>query len=214
MKFTKDEAVKELSAKYKPRYGEPAKWERTIGECVEHALKLIGEESEIELDAFVGFVTPFLDTTAGFLTKETSDVAKGLNQQIEDLKKQIGSNNNEPNKNDGNDELLKRLEALENANKEARLRETAKTKRGEIVEKLKAKGVKDTNWIDLMLSKATIGEDTDTEKEAGEYLEIYNKMHASDGDGYTPMKPEGNPEGNRHSKVIEAAAKIAENRIA
>lgn len=213
MKFTKEDACKELAAKYKPRYGEPAIWERTINESVEHAMKLIGEESEIELDAFVGFVTPFLDTIGGFVKKETTTVAQGLNQQIEELKKQVGQKP-EPNKNDGNEELLKRLEALENANKEAHLRDTVKTKRGEIVEKLKAKGVKDNNWIDLMLSKATIGEDTDTEKEAGEYLEIYNKMHASDGDGYTPLKPEGNPEGNRYSKVIEAAAKIAENRIA
>ena len=208
MKFTKEEAVKELAAKYKPNYGEPAKWERTIQESVDHAMKLIGEESEMELDAFVKSVMPFLDTTAGFIRKETSEVAKGLQAEIEELKKKQPAAT-EKNDDNGNDELLKRLEALEKANEESRRLESVARKRNEITEKLKEKGVKDADWIELMLRKATVAEDTDADKEAGEYLEIYNKMHAGGGSD-NPLTPKGEPTDKVSSVIAEAAEKAKE----
>lgn len=211
MKFTKEEAVKELTAKYKPRYGEPDKWERTIQESVEHAMKLIGEESEIELDAFVGSVMPFLDTTAGFVLKETSSVASGFNQQLEDLRKKV----NEPkiDKTEPDSELLRRLEALEKASEESKRLEAVAQKRNEIASKLKDKGVKNSKWVDLMLQKAQITADTDAEKESSDYLELYNKMFAEGGEYTPPLTPKG--EANDKAKaVIEEAAQIAKERIA
>lgn len=212
MKFTKEQAVKELEAKYKPRYGEPAQWQRTISESVEHAMKLIGEESEIELDAFVGSVMPFLDTTAGMVLKETSSVATPLNQQIEDLKKQVKEKGNGASATDS--ELLKRLEALEKASEESKRLEAVASKRTEIAKKLKEKGAKDADKVELMLQLANITPDTDTEAESTVYLEIYNKMFAGGGDENTPLTPQGDPQGNKTDQVIERAAQIARNRIA
>ena len=211
MNFTKEEAVKELSAKYKPRYGDPAKWERTINESVEHAMKLIGEDSEIGLDDFVGKVTPFLETTAGFVLKETSSVANEQKQQLEDLKKQLEGKKEE--KTDAESTLLKRIEALEKREEETRKLEAISRKRNEITEKLKEKGVKDSEWISLMLAKATVTDDTDSEKEAGEYLEIYNKMHANHDDDDHPKTPNGETK-DRTSSVIASAAAKAKDRIA
>lgn len=216
MKFTKEEAVKELEAKYKPRYGEPAKWQRTISESVEHAMKLIGEESEIGLDAFVSQVVPFLETTAGFVLKETSEVATPLSQQIEDLKKQIGAleqKSSEPKKAEAESDLAKRIAALEEANAELTRREAVKAKRTELAGKLKEKGVKDSKWVELMLEKAQLTPETDTDKESDEYLGIYNRMFAGSNDDSTPMSPKGEPT-DRSKAVIEEAAKIAKNRIA
>lgn len=212
MKFTKEQAVKELAAKYKPRYGEPAQWERTITESVEHAMKLIGEESEIELDAFVGSVIPFLDTTAGMVLKETSTVANPLNQQIEDLKRQIADKKTEGQQADG--ELLKRLEALEQASAESKRLETIAAKRTEIAAKLKEKGAKDAAKVELMLQMANVTADTDTDAESTKYLEIYNKMFAGAGDGSTPGNPDGGKQSERVKSVIERAAQIAKDRIA
>lgn len=211
MKFTKEEAVKELSAKYKPRYGDPAKWERTINESVEHAMAFIGEDSEIELGDFIGKVTPFLDTTAGFVLKETAAVATNKQQELEELKKQLEGKKED--KTDADDALLKRIEALEKREEESRRLESVSRKRDEITAKLKEKGVKDTDWIDLMLKKATIADDTDTEKEAGEYLEIYNKMHANKGEDQTPPPAKGEPS-DKAMAAIEKAAQIAKDRIA
>lgn len=210
MKFTKEEAVKELTAKYaKPRYGAPEKWTRTIEESVDHAMKLIGEDSNVELGQFVENVVPFLETAAGFLLKETSDVANSFKAQIEELQKK---NTTEPIQPQPNDELLKRIEALEKEKEESIRANAVKTKRSEITDMLKLKGVKDQEWIDLMLKKATISPETNSEQEAADFLEIYNKMHASNHDDDNPLPPQGNPSSKLDS-IIAEAADIAKNRI-
>lgn len=214
MKFTKEEAVKELTAKYaKPRYGEPEKWSRTIDECVEHAMKLMGEESNIELSQFVESVVPFLETTAGFVLKETSGVATDFKKQIDELKKQIeeaGKKNTD--ENGDNDALLKRIEALEKEKEAADNAAKISAKKSEIASKLKEKGVKDSDWVSLMLNKASLNAETDTEKEVSDYLEIYNKTHASGDDDDQPANPKGEPTAKMKS-IIEAAGKIAKERI-
>ena len=49
MKFTKEDARKELTAKLTPSVENISKWERTITENVETLWNLLGEENEIEL---------------------------------------------------------------------------------------------------------------------------------------------------------------------
>lgn len=211
MKFTKEDVCKELAAKYKPRYGEPAIWERTINESVEHAMKFIGDESEIELDEFVGFVTPFLDTIGGFVKKETTDLAKELNQQIEELKKQIPNKTGKEKNPEGDSALLERIEKLERAFAEKDKAAMAADKRKQIMDLLKAKGAKEDK-IAPMLEKAQITEDTDVEKEAGDYLEIYNKMFADGDDDTTPLKPKGESTENRFKSVVASAGEAESSR--
>ena len=215
MKFTKEDAVKELSAKYKPRYGDPAKWERTIQECVEHALAFIGEDSETELDDFIGKVTPFLETTAGFLLKETSSVASEKQRQLDDLKKQLESKGN--GKTETDEELLKRLEKLERESEETRRLEAISRKRTEIKDFAKKKGVKndkDLSLIDFMLDNATLDAETDAEQTAAKYVEAVNKWNADRGGDDTPTRAKGEPVDNSVKAVIEKAAQMAKDRIA
>ena len=47
MKFTKEDARKELTAKLTPSVENISKWERTITENVETLWNLLGEENEI-----------------------------------------------------------------------------------------------------------------------------------------------------------------------
>lgn len=213
MKFTKEEAVKELAAKYaKPKYGEPEKWQRTIEECVDHAMKLIGDNSDVELAQFADSVLPFLNTAAGFVLKETSDLASGYNKQIEELKKKA-EEKKDPEHEDPNDALLKRIEALEKEKEEQKRNAAVSEKKSQIAEKLKSKGVKNKDFIDLLLQKSSIGEDTDADKEADDLLAIYNKIHASGGvDDEPPGKSEGEPSA-KIKKTIDDAAKIVKDRI-
>lgn len=224
MKFTKEDAVKELTAKYASKVEKIDKWKRTIEESVDHAIKMIGESSEIELSQFVDFVIPFLDTTAGFIRKENSDLAKDFNGQIdtlknevEELKKKNGGKSNTDG--DGDDdtktsELLRRIEELENENKQSKADKTISEKKSEIKSKLKEKGVKRSDWIDLMLSEANISEDTDTEAKATSLLTMYNKMYANI-DIETPLETGESAEKEKKAvnDVVSAAAEIAKQRI-
>lgn len=224
MKFTKEDAVKELTAKYASKVEKIDKWKRTIEESVDHAIKMIGESSEIELPQFVDFVIPFLDTTAGFLRKENSDLAKDFNTQIDSLKNEVAElkkgkgGKKETDDKGGNDdntaELLRRIEELENENKQSKSAKTISEKKAEIKSKLKEKGVKRSDWIDLMLSESTISEDTDTEAKATSLLTMYNKMYANI-DIETPLETGESSEREKKAvnDVVSAAAEIAKQRI-
>jgi hypothetical protein len=185
---------------------------------------MIGESSEIELSQFVDFVVPFLDTTAGFIRKENSDLAKDFNGQIETLKNEVEElkkgkgGKKETDDKGGNDdntaELLRRIEELENENKQSKSEKTISEKKAEIKSMLKEKGVKRSDWIDLMLSESTISEDTDTEAKATSLLTMYNKMYANI-DIETPLETGESSEREKKAvnDVVSAAAEIAKQRI-
>ena len=88
MKFTKEDARKELTAKLTPSVENISKWERTITENVETLWNLLGEENEIELADFVNKALPLFNTTAGFIRKENSDLAKSYEDKIKNLSKE------------------------------------------------------------------------------------------------------------------------------
>ena len=113
MKFTKEDAVKELTAKITPKVKEINKWERTIKENVETLCTLLGDDSEIELDDFISKAIPLFDTTAGFIRKENADLAKSL----EDKYKNADAVSKEPKKQEPTNELemlKQQMEALTN----------------------------------------------------------------------------------------------------
>lgn len=218
MKFTKEEAVKELTAKYTPKVEKIEKWERTIRESVEHAWNLIGDSSEIELPKFVELTMPFLDTTAGFLRKENSDLAKDLNAKITELQKKVDSKGEGKKEGEGDgdgekSDLLKRIEELEKINSTREAEAAIKEKKAAIKSKLKEKGVKRDEWIDLILGEASIDKDTDVEKKAASYLEMYNKMYANVEISDTPPAAGGGNTETKTDEIVKQAAEIAKNRI-
>ena len=76
MKFTKEEAGKELAAKLSKSVENIDAWDRTIRENVETLWGILGEENEIELNDFVSKSLPLFNTTAGFMRKTNADLAK------------------------------------------------------------------------------------------------------------------------------------------
>ena len=215
MKFTKEDAVKGLTAKLSQNVENISKWERTIKENVETLCSILGENSEIELDDFIEKAVPIFNTTAGFIRKENSDLAKTFKTEIDDLKAQLAkpNNQNQVKPTDPNEELLKRLEALENENKRNRDELAQRETKTKLAAKMKELGIKSNKWIDGMLSKAAITADMDVEATAKDYLEIYNDFIANVTPSVTPNNPSGKPTEYANDTIKAAAALAKQNSL-
>lgn len=201
MKFTKEDAIKELKSQLSSKVEKIDKWERTITENVETLIALVGEDSTIELTDFVAKAIPLFNTTQGMLRKENADVAKGLEQQITELKAQLEKKEpTKPNPKEPTDDvkaLLQRLETLENESKQAKLKVKLQDVRKSLIDKLKEKGVKDNDWANLMLDNITLTEDLDVDTKAADLLKLYNKSQSKPNASVTPQ---GTGNGNGDSK--------------
>lgn len=215
MKFTKEDAVKGLTAKLSQNVENISKWERTIKENVETLCSILGENSEIELDDFIEKAVPIFNTTAGFIRKENSDLAKTFKAEIDDLKTQLAkpNNQNQVKPTDPNEELLKRLEALENENKRNRDELAQRETKTKLAAKMKELGIKSNKWIDGMLSKAAITADMDVDATAKDYLEIYNDFVANVTPSVTPDNPSGKPTEYANDTIKAAAALAKQNSL-
>lgn len=201
MKFTKEDAIKELKSQLSSKVEKIDKWERTITENVETLIALVGEDSTIELTDFVAKAIPLFNTTQGMLRKENADVAKGLEQQITELKTKLEKQEpTKPNPKEPTDDvkaLLQRLETLENESKQAKLKVKLQDVRKSLIDKLKEKGVKDNDWANLMLDNITLTEDLDVDTKAADLLKLYNKSQSKPNASVTPQ---GTGNGNGDSK--------------
>ena len=201
MKFTKEEAIKELKSQLSSKVEKIDKWERTITENVETLISLVGEDSTIELSDFVAKAIPLFNTTQGMLRKENADVAKGLEQQITELKAQLEKKEpTKPNPKEPTDDvkaLLQRLEMLENESKQAKLKVKLQDVRKSLIDKLKEKGVKDKDWANLMLDNITLTEDLDVDTKAADLLKLYNKSQSN---ANVTVTPQGTGNGNGDNK--------------
>lgn len=201
MKFTKEDAIKELKSQLSSKVEKIDKWERTITENVETLIALVGEDSTIELADFVAKAIPLFNTTQGMLRKENADVAKGLEQQITELKAQLEKKEpTKPNPKEPTDDvkaLLQRLETLENESKQAKLQIKLQDVRKSLIDKLKEKGVKDKDWANLMLDNITLTEDLDVDTKASDLLKLYNKSQSN---ANVTVTPQGTGNGNGDNK--------------
>lgn len=215
MKFTKEDAVKGLTAKLSQNVENISKWERTIKENVETLCSILGENSEIELDDFIEKAVPIFNTTAGFIRKENSDLAKTFKTEIDDLKAQLAkpNNQNQVKPTDQNEALLKRLEALENENKRNKEELAQRETKNKLAAKMKELGIKSSKWIDGMLSKAAITADMDVDATAKDYLEIYNDFVANVTPSVTPDNPSGKPTEYANDTIKAAAALAKQNSL-
>ena len=198
MKFSKEEAREKITAMFSKKVEKIADWERTIKEHVETLCELVGEDSEIELDAFAEKAVKMLETQKGHINKANSTVAENLNKQIEELKKQIEEPAKKKKKDEGgNDDaekdetiakLEERLKKLEDEKQAEEAKKTIGQKREQLASEIKKKGVKNEKWVKSMLDKAKIDENTDIEAEAESYLEMYNEFFSEmpEDDDLTP----------------------------
>lgn len=207
MKFTKEDAYKHLVGKMTPNKGQTLNMsERSINEMLDTLMPLIAND-DTELDSFIESVLPMFKT-ADLNVK--NDVSGGIRKYKEENPIQT-----QQQTNGGNtelEEMRKRLEKMESEYKSRQEAERVAKTRNEIVEKLKAKGVKDTAWLTPFLSDITITEDFDVDAKVETYLKSYNTFKAQVDPDVTPKGAGGNA--LKDDETIKRAAEIAkQNRL-
>ena len=214
MKFTKEDARKELMSKI-PNKGQTLNLsERSINEQLDTLIPLMAND-ETELNGFIEKVLPIFKTADGNVK---NDVSVGINEYKKNNPPQqttttvVEKKGEEVAVDNANEALLKRLEALESELAESKKNKTIKGLREQLVSEMKNKGVKDDEWIESFVSEINITEDFDVNAKAEHYVGVYNKMNARINPNVTPKSTgSGNSDEKRISDVIAAAAQLAKN---
>lgn len=209
MKFTKEDANKELVARMTAKGEKLNLSQRSMNEQVEHLYTLIANE-EMELVDFVDKVLPFVKTS-------DANVRNDVSQGIKDYKSQnpIVEPKKEPivEPNDPNKALLERLEALEKKNRENELKLHNQNIKSNLSSKMKELGIKNAKWIDMMLDNVAITEDFDVDTNAKKYLELYNTMQADVDPSVTPNATNGGKPDYTTNAIKAAAAMAKANNL-
>lgn len=215
MKFTKEDAYKDLVAKLTAKGEKLNLSERTLKQQLETLIKFVAND-EMELEDFVKAVIDDVKSLDGQYRKDNSDFIKEWEKnhptpaptepKPNPTPAQSGTENPEMKA------LLERLAALENESKAAKREKTISETKSNLKKALKDKGVKDSEWLDLMLQKVAITEDFDVEQESDYYLKLYNKSNPIPRDGVTPKGTNGGGENPQVNNSIKAASEMAKRK--
>lgn len=214
MKFTKEEAFEKLKG-FLTNDGKKdlQMSERSINEQLEILTPLLATD-DMELDDFFSKVKDSFSVMNSNVKKDNSDFVKQWEKNH--------PNNNPPSNaktpentskdDDATSALLKRIEELEKKEAE-RVKEAALAqKRKDLLQAMKAKGIKDEQWSKDFVSEIAITDDMDVDAKAESFLKIYNKSQASQtGNGTTPLGTSSNGNANKEDPLAEAR-KLMEQR--
>lgn len=213
MKFTKEDAYKELVARMTAKGEKLNLSQRSINEQIEALLPLIAND-EMEIGDFVEKVLPIVKTS-------DANVRNDISQGIKDYMDKNPKTNPTPptttttttttNEGDANAELLKRLEALEQKNKEQEWELKVKGIKTQLTSKMKELGVKNDKWLESLLANVNISKDFNVDEKAQGYLELYNSMQADIDVNVTPGGT-GSSKPNYIENSIKEAATLAKSQ--
>lgn len=210
MKFTKDDARKELSTQMTAKGEKLNLSERSLNEQLDALIPLVANE-EMELADFVTKVLPIFKTADANVR---NDVSAGINdykkanppQQHVDPKKKEGG--------EGDSELEKRLAALEEQLAKSEKATRIEAIKKSIVSKLKEKGVKNDEWSNSLISEIAIDEDVDVDAKVSTLLGIYNQMASLVDPNATPgAAGGGNPNKDLENIIKEASNIVSSQRL-
>ena len=210
MKFTKEDALKELKSKI-PTNGEKLNLsERSIKEQIETLLPLMVTE-ETELDDFVTKVLPIFRTADANVR---NDVSVGI-KQFKDNNPKPDNDNEPPTPNpDGNSDelakLLQRITELEKKNEETEKSKKISERRSDIISKMQEKGCKNKEWIEDFLNEVNLDvDDFNVDERVEKYLKVFNKSKAARANNSNVDSPEPSTDEHKElDKTIEGAAKF------
>jgi hypothetical protein len=154
---------------------------------------MVGENSEMKLNAFVGIVEKNVSSALGLARHLKNTETQSLQEKIAELEKKVPKTEptqdpkTEPEPNSEIKALLDRIEALEKDMADNEKATKIAKKRNAIAAKIKELGVSDEKWVNTMLDEVSITEDTDVEKKSKDYVALYNSSHSST--SITPKVP-------------------------
>lgn len=210
MKFTKEEAHKDLVARLTAKGEKLNLSVRTINEQLDALMPLIANE-ETELADFLDKVAPLFKTADANVR---NDVSVGIadfkkSYKPEEKKEEIKDDKKDPQADDAYAKLLKRLDDLENEAKANKAKETVNGLKQSFITKVKEKGVKDDEWLNFYLETAVIDENFDVDAKAEACLKFYNKSKAGIKPDVTPERGGGKSDDKYLNDVIAAASASA-----
>lgn len=215
MKFTKEDAYKDLVAKLTAKGEKLNLSERTLKQQLETLIKFVAND-EMELEDFIKAIYDDVKSLDGQYRKDNSDFIKEWEKNHPTPTPTDPKPNPTPTpsgtENPEMKALLERLAALENENKAAKREKTISETKSLLKKSLKDKGVKDSEWIDLMLQKVAITEDFDVEKESEFYLKLYNKSNPIPSGGVTPLGTNGGGENPQVNNSIKQASEMMKRK--
>ena len=210
MKFTKEDACKDLMSKI-PTKGETLQLsERSINEQLETLMPLLAND-ETELADFITSVLPIFKTA-------DANVRANVSAQVKEYKEknpiQEPPKKQEPSKKEDDEvaKLLERINALEQKNADNEKEKALAKRRSDVTAIMKEKGVKDGEWINDFLEAVSLdGDDFDAATRAESYVKIYNKTKSKVNKNISPEDPDGGggDDTKRIKSKIEAAKAYA-----
>jgi len=218
MKFTKEQAIESITSKFADK-AKGIDLKRTIEEAVSNCMEMVGENSEMELDAFVGFVEKNVSSAIGFAKHLKKTATESMQEQLAELQRKLDGK--EPPKTDDDDKPIKTddpaLKAMQDEIAEMKKKLAAKDAEEAVTEKRKqlvakmGESIKDKDWIEAYLSEISITAETDVEAKAKDYVAFYNKTHAKGGK-VTPQSTGNDDDDNSNVKsTVAAAAALKKN---
>ena len=210
MKFTKEEAHKDLVARLTAKGEKLNLSVRTINEQLDALMPLIANE-ETELADFLDKVAPLFKTADANVR---NDVSVGIadfkkSYKPEEKKDEVKDEKKDAQADGAYARLLKRLDDLENEAKANKAKETVNGLKQSFIAKVKEKGVKDDEWLNFYLETAVIDENFDVDAKAEACLKFYNKSKAGIKPDVTPERGGGKSDDKYLNDVIAAASASA-----
>ena len=206
MKFTKEDAYKEL-VRIMTEKGEKLNLsERSINEHLDNLMPLLAND-ETELNAFVQQILPLMKTADANIRHDVSvgiaDFKKGYKPTTEPTTTITKNNGGEGGSGDSsNDELINRLTALEEKLKKSEEESKIKSIKTNFIAKAKEKGVSDEEWLKDYVDEINIGSDIDIDAKVESCLKFFNKSKAQFGGDITPKNAGGNVDDKYMASVI------------
>lgn len=208
MKFTKEEAYKDLVSKLTARGEKLDLSERSINEQLDTLMPIVAND-ETELSDFVDKTLPLFKTANANVR---NDVSVGINKYKSENSIPQQPTETDPLKKEEKTELELRLVALETelAN-EKRAKQLADIRKS-VIGKLKDKGVKNEEWVNTLLSEVSITDDFDVDAKVESYLNLYNKSQAYTPTDATPRGANGSKGDTYVKDVIKQASDLAKSQ--
>lgn len=214
MKFTIEEVCKELAGRLTTKGEKLNMSERSIREQAERLVALVADD-ETEMSDFVDKVLPLFKTMDNNVRNDVSGLAKELKETFS--KKPSKTKVDTEEEVDGNDfsKLLEKIEGLEKRIAENDKQRKVLDRRASILDKIKDKGVKNTEWVNSLLDEMPLGGDEfDADKSVERIVKLYNGAKAGVDSDITPDIPRGDDKARMTSlqKTIQSAKKLGESR--
>lgn len=218
MKFTKQQAVESITAKFADK-AKGIDLARTIEEAVSNGIEMIGEDSEMELDAFTAIVEKNVSSALGLARHLKTTTASELQQQLDEMKKKLDGKDTPPTppKKDAEiksddpaiQAMLEKLTKMEEKLQKQERDTAIEGKRAALKAKM-SEDIKDSEWIDAYLKEINVTEETDVEAKAKDYVAFYNKTAAGGGRRSVTPKQTGGNDDQTDSYVKSTVAAAAQ----